>query len=47
MKHTLKELIEEEERKERRRKKELELEKLYWETVFLNQFDPYDEAGDR
>lgn len=39
MKHKLKELIEEEKRKER--------EKLYWETVFLNQFDPYDEAGDR
>ena len=47
MKHKLKELIEEEKRKERERKKELELEKLYWETVFLNQFDPYDEAGDR
>ena len=47
MKHTLKELIKEEKRKERRRKKELELEKLYWEIVFLNQFDPYDEAGDR
>ena len=47
MKHTLKELIKEEKRKERRRKKELELEKLYWETVFLNPFDPYDEAGDR
>lgn len=47
MKHTLKELIKEEKRKERERKKELELEKLYLETVFLNWFDPYDEAGDR
>ena len=47
MKHTLKELIKEEKRKEHRRKKELELEKLYWETVFRNPFAPYDEAGDR